>query len=135
MSGAVLSAQNNAGVAPTIAYRSLDLEELETGRQSAMFSVRQEHSDEDGWILMEVFVLKNREHGGVGTVVPFALQPEWGRIEPLRCRLTVHAASVKKPPSAVGRGNHFGEGRRAQRQERVAICSSVLHARPDSERA
>ena len=110
MSGAVFSGQNNAGVAPTITYRALDPEELEIGRQSAMFSVRQEHPDEDGWILMEVFVLKNREHGGVGTVVPFALRPEWGRIEPLRCRLTVHAASVKKQPSAVERGSHFGEG-------------------------
>ncbi len=106
MSGAVLTAQNNAGVANPKTYPSRD-DELEKGRQSGMLSVRQEHLTEDGWILLESFVLKNREHGGVGTVVPVAMQEQWGRIEPLTTRITVHGSGPKKK-AAAGSGQALG---------------------------
>jgi hypothetical protein len=54
-----------------------------------MLSVQKEHPDEEGWILEEAFVLKNRNRGGVGTVVPFALHPATGRCKPLQQRLEI----------------------------------------------
>ncbi len=96
MSGAQLTAQSNAGVAHSKTYASWDPDALEMGRQSGMLSVRHEHPAEDEWILLEAFVLKNREYGGVGTVVPMALNAAWGRIEPLQARITVHPGSFGK---------------------------------------
>ncbi len=102
MSGAQLTAQNNAGVAHPKTYASWDPDALERGRQSGMLSVRHEHPAEDGWILLEAFVLKNREYGGVGTVVPMALNAAWGRVEPLQERITVHGEKRPSGPSRPG---------------------------------
>ncbi|NMP23031.1 DnaB-like helicase C-terminal domain-containing protein [Sulfobacillus harzensis] len=103
MSGAQRTGQNNGGVAPTKTYHAWDADEMEVARQGAMYSVGWEHPDEEGWILLEAFVLKNREYGGVGTVVPMALNERWGRVEPLNARITVYAGTVVKRRAAAKR--------------------------------
>lgn len=74
--------------APGLCYRSCD-KMAAIIRKGAMLSVQKEHPDEEGWILEEAFVLKNRNRGGVGTVVPFALHPATGRCGPLQQRLEI----------------------------------------------
>ena len=103
MSGATLSASSNGGVAPEKTYSAWDAKELEDNRQGAMLSVRHEHhTAADDWTLVEAFVLKNRYHGGVGTVIPFALQPACGRCEPIQARATVGGGSGGRKPAASG---------------------------------
>lgn len=93
MAGAVLTSRNNSGIANPKTYQMWDQDELQSGQQGGMLSVRFEHDDE--WILLEAFVLKNRERGGVGTVIPMSFQPAWGRIEKLNARITVFGEKTK----------------------------------------
>ncbi len=86
MSGADgANAQHNGSVAPTKTYSMWDTDELREARAGSMATVRTELGQD--WILLEAFVLKNREWGGVGTVIPMGFQPASGRIEPLPFRL------------------------------------------------
>ena len=103
MSGATLRASSNGGVAAEKTYSAWNAKDLEDARQGAMLSVRHEHhAAADDWTLVEAFVLKNRYHGGVGTVIPFALQPEWGRCEPIQSRATVFGGGGGRKPAASG---------------------------------
>ncbi len=78
-------AQHNGSVASTKTYTMFDAKQLDAARGGAMATVRTELGQD--WILLEAFVLKNREWGGVGTVIPMGFQPASGRIEPLPFRL------------------------------------------------
>ena len=78
-------AQHNGSVASAKTYTMFDAKQLDAARGGAMATVRTELGQD--WILVEGFVLKNREWGGVGTVIPMGFQPASGRIEPLPFRL------------------------------------------------
>ncbi len=85
MSGADGSAaQHSDNVAKSKTYSMWD-NDLDANREGAMAAVRFEF--DTTWILEEAFVLKNRDHGGVGTVISFALHPESGQCKPLSYRL------------------------------------------------
>ena len=110
MSGADGSAaQHSANVAKSKTYSMWD-NDLDANREGAMAAVRFEF--DATWILEEAFILKNRDRGGVGTVIPFALHPESGRCEPLSYRLlppggggaSQNQRSTKK--SGIGDQNH-----------------------------
>jgi len=105
MSGVVATVPKTAETVSPKTYHAWDTEALETAQQGAMASVRMEHPHEDGWILLEAFVLKNREHGGVGTVIPMVMNETWGRIEPLTTRITVHGGKRK---TSAGNGQAVG---------------------------
>jgi len=96
MSGAKCpDGQTNTAPALSGTYTTFDgVAELDKSASGAMLAVRAEHPE--GWILEEAFVLKNRYQGGVGVVVPFAMNPASGRCEPLEQRLEASSDTAAK---------------------------------------
>jgi len=97
MAGVELSVESDGGVAETKTYPWWDDDVLAAAQQSALLSVHCEHAeDSEDWTLLEGFVLKNRYHGGVGTVIPFAFHPASGRCEPIQARLSTYQDRATK---------------------------------------
>lgn len=86
-------------IANEIWYLANNEEKLRMDRLGAMISVQIEHP-EGGWILQEAFILKNRNDGGVGIVIPYAFHPSTGRLAPLEQRLVVRSNMSAKAVSS-----------------------------------
>lgn len=85
MSGADgAAAQHSGATAATKTYSAYDAD-LGRMREGAEATVRTVLGSD--WILLEAFVLKNRDAGGVGTVIPMGMHPASGRLRGLPFRL------------------------------------------------